>query len=319
MLIDGYGRKINYLRISLTQRCNFRCLYCMPKVPFTYQAKENLLSYEELFLFAKLCIDKGVDKIRLTGGEPLVRSDLEIFIKMLTDYKSDLDLALTTNGYLLKDKAKALKDAGLKRINVSLDTLKPQRAKLISQIDMLDVVIDGINEALKVGLKVKLNCVPLKNINDDELCDLLEFAKSKNMQIRFIEFMENEHAYGQLKGLDTEEIITILKKKFNFTPSFKEANSPASLFCLDDGYIFGIINPHKHDFCESCNRIRLSAEGFLIPCLYFDEAMSIKNAIRNNDINKALEILNNVLENKPEKNRWQSNIKSARSFSQTGG
>lgn len=322
MLIDSYGRRINYLRISLTQRCNFRCLYCMPKVPFNHVPKENLLSYEELFLFAKLCMDKGVDKIRLTGGEPLVRADLDKFIKMLIDYKNDLDLALTTNGYLLKEQAAKLKAAGLVRINVSLDTLVPSRAKLISQKDILKEVLEGIEEALRVGLKVKVNCVPLKGINEDELCDLILFAKQRNIQIRFIEFMENEHAYGQLKGLREAEILGKVKEKYEITALEKEPNSPASLFKINElDYVFGVINPHKHDFCESCNRLRLSAEGFLIPCLYFDEAMSIKKALRDKDINKALSILNTVLENKPEKNKWgeDDNKSSARSFSQTGG
>lgn len=320
MLIDSYGRRINYLRISLTQRCNFRCLYCMPKVPFNHVPKENLLSYEELFAFAKLCMDKGVDKIRLTGGEPLIRADLDKFIKMLIDYKSDLDLALTTNGYLLKEQAAKLKAAGLVRINVSLDTLKEKTAKLISQMDILSNVLDGINEALRVGLKVKVNCVPLKGINDDELLDLIAFCKDKNIQIRFIEFMENQHAYGQLKGLNQTEIIEKITQKYSIKELMKEPNSPASLYKIDEiDYVFGIINPHKHDFCESCNRLRLSAEGFLIPCLYFDEAMSIKKAVRDNDIPKALEILNTVLENKPEKNRWSEEESSSRSFSQTGG
>ncbi|SQA68948.1 molybdenum cofactor biosynthesis protein A [Campylobacter jejuni] len=133
MLIDQFGRKINYLRISVTQRCNFRCLYCMPKIPFDYQPKENLLSFEELFLFVKAAIDEGIEKIRITGGEPLLRKDLSIFIKMISDYKSDIDLAITTNGFLLKDFAKDLKNAGLKRLNISLDTLDHKKAKTLAQ------------------------------------------------------------------------------------------------------------------------------------------------------------------------------------------
>ncbi|EOK1111178.1 radical SAM protein, partial [Campylobacter jejuni] len=135
MLIDQFGRKINYLRISVTQRCNFRCLYCMPKIPFDYQPKENLLSFEELFLFVKAAIDEGIEKIRITGGEPLLRKDLSIFIKMISDYKSDIDLAITTNGFLLKDFAKDLKNAGLKRLNISLDTLDHKKAKTLAQKD----------------------------------------------------------------------------------------------------------------------------------------------------------------------------------------
>ncbi|MBW1420817.1 cyclic pyranopterin phosphate synthase MoaA, partial [Campylobacter jejuni] len=290
MLIDQFGRKINYLRISVTQRCNFRCLYCMPKIPFDYQPKENLLSFEELFLFVKAAIDEGIEKIRITGGEPLLRKDLSIFIKMISDYKSDIDLAITTNGFLLKDFAKDLKNAGLKRLNISLDTLDHKKAKTLAQKDVLDSVLSGIDEALNLDLKVKLNTVALKNLNDDELISLLEFAKSKKAQIRFIEFMENTHAYGKLQGLKRDEIIQILSQKYQIQLIKKDEKAPVSIYKADD-YEFGIIDPHSHEFCDSCNRIRLSAEGLLIPCLYFDEALSIKEAVRKGDIKAAVEIL----------------------------
>ncbi|ECL1936334.1 GTP 3',8-cyclase MoaA [Campylobacter coli] len=320
MLIDQFGRKINYLRISVTQRCNFRCLYCMPKIPFNHQPKENLLSFEELFLFVKVAIDEGIEKIRITGGEPLLRKDLSVFIKMINDYKKDLDLAITTNGFLLKDFAKDLKDAGLKRLNISLDTLESKKAKILAQKDVLDSVLAGIDEALSVGLKVKLNTVVLKGLNDDELIPLLEFAKSKNIQIRFIEFMENIHAYGKLQGLKRDEIIQILSQKYQIQLIKKAEKAPVSIYSAD-GYEFGIIDPHSHEFCDSCNRIRLSAEGLLIPCLYFDEALSIKEAVRKGDINAAANILQEVLRNKPEKNRWSvvDNETSSRAFYQTGG
>ncbi|HED0451531.1 TPA: GTP 3',8-cyclase MoaA [Campylobacter coli] len=320
MLIDQFGRKINYLRISVTQRCNFRCLYCMPKIPFNHQPKENLLSFEELFLFVKVAIDEGIEKIRITGGEPLLRKDLSVFIKMINDYKKDLDLAITTNGFLLKDFAKDLKDAGLKRLNISLDTLESKKAKILAQKDVLDSVLAGIDKALSVGLKVKLNTVVLKGLNDDELIPLLEFAKSKNIQIRFIEFMENIHAYGKLQGLKRDEIIQILSQKYQVKLIKKAEKAPVSIYSAD-GYEFGIIDPHSHEFCDSCNRIRLSAEGLLIPCLYFDEALSIKEAVRKGDINAAANILQEVLRNKPEKNRWSvvDNETSSRAFYQTGG
>ncbi|EAI6095497.1 GTP 3',8-cyclase MoaA [Campylobacter jejuni] len=320
MLIDQFGRKINYLRISVTQRCNFRCLYCMPKIPFDYQPKENLLSFEELFLFVKAAIDEGIEKIRITGGEPLLRKDLSIFIKMISDYKSDIDLAITTNGFLLKDFAKDLKNAGLKRLNISLDTLDHKKAKTLAQKDVLDSVLSGIDEALNLDLKVKLNTVALKNLNDDELISLLEFAKSKKAQIRFIEFMENTHAYGKLQGLKRDEIIQIVSQKYQIQLIKKDEKAPVSIYKADD-YEFGIIDPHSHEFCDSCNRIRLSAEGLLIPCLYFDEALSIKEAVRKGDIKAAVEILQEVLRNKPEKNKWSvvDNETSSRAFYQTGG
>ena len=326
MLIDSYGRTIDYLRISLTQRCNFRCLYCMPKTPFEWTPKENVLSFDELFLFVKVCIDEGVKKVRLTGGEPLLRDDLHRFIKMLIDYAPYLDLALTTNGFLLPEKAPLLAQAGLKRVNISLDSLKHTKAKFMAQKNVLDEVLLGINTALECGLKVKLNCVPIIGVNDDEIIDLIEFARAKGVQIRFIEFMENEHAYGQLKGLKMADILARVKEKYELEQIERDIKSPAQLFKIDD-YVFGIINPHQHDFCESCNRLRLSAEGFLIPCLYFDEAMSIRKALKNKDINKAVEILATVLKNKPEKNKWgetsegstQGSKASTRAFYQTGG
>ncbi len=323
MLIDGHGRVVDYLRVSITERCNFRCKYCMPDKPFEWVPHEKILSFEELFLFIKVAIDEGVKKIRITGGEPLVRKDTDKFIKMISDYASNIDLAMTTNGYFLKDFAKKLKDSGLKRINMSLDTLNKEKAFKLTGKNVLEKVISGFEEALNVGLKVKLNCVALKNFNDDELVSLLEFAKNHGCEIRFIEYMENIHAKNFLKSLKKDEILTILSNKFKFKESVKKLNSPATLFELEDGYKFGIIDPHKHDFCDTCNRIRLSAEGLLIPCLYFEDALSIKEAVRSGDIIKASEILREVLKNKPEKNRWENSVNqneiSSRAFYKTGG
>ena len=323
MLIDGHGRIVDYLRVSVTERCNFRCKYCMPDKPFEWVPHEKILSFEELFLFIKVAIDEGVKKIRITGGEPLVRKDTDKFIKMISDYAQNIDLAMTTNGYFLKDFARELKDSGLKRINMSLDTLNKEKAFKLTGKNVLEKVISGFEEALNVGLKVKLNCVALKNFNDDELINLLEFAKNHGCEIRFIEYMENTHAKNFLKSLKKDEILAILSNKFKFKESVKKLNSPATLFELEDGYKFGIIDPHKHDFCDTCNRIRLSAEGLLIPCLYFEDALSIKEAVRSGDIIKASEILREVLKNKPEKNRWENSVNqneiSSRAFYKTGG
>ncbi len=321
MLIDGHGRKVNYLRISVTERCNFRCLYCMPEKPFSWVPRENLLSFEELFSFVRVAIDEGIEKIRITGGEPLLREDLDRFIEMIHNHKSDIDLALTTNGYLLESSAKRLKEVGLKRINVSIDTLKPEVAERIAQKDVLDRVLAGVDRALEVGLKVKVNMVPLKGINEDEILDVMEYAKSRSMTIRYIEYMENVYAKIGLKGLNGKEILAKVKERYTIHKVGREGSSPAFYYLTDDGYKFGLIDPHKHDFCESCNRIRLTAEGFLIPCLYFDEAMSIKDAVKRGDIDGASEILREVLRNKPEKNRWNENDleESSRAFYETGG
>jgi len=317
MLVDSFNRKIDYIRVSVTSRCNFRCLYCMPNTPFEWEPHENILSYEEMFEFLKLAIDEGVNKIRITGGEPLLRRDLDVFIKMLYDYKPSLDLALTTNGYYLKEYAKKLKEAGLKRVNISLDSLKRDIASKIAQKDVLPKVLEGIDEAIKNGFVVKLNMVVMKGINDDEIVDLLEFAKKKEVIIRFIEFMENEKAYPNIKRVDSDEIIKKISKKYNFK-ELKKDNSASKYFQMDDGYIFGIIEPHNEDFCKSCNRIRLTAEGYLIPCLFFTESYNIKKALRNKDLKKAALILKEVVKNKPEKNDWIENI-SNRAFWETGG
>lgn len=322
MLIDGYGRKVSYLRVSVTERCNFRCQYCMPEKPFSWVPKENLLSFEDLFLFIKVAIDEGITKIRITGGEPLLRTDLDMFIGMINQHKSGLDLALTSNGYLLKEAAQKLKDAGLKRVNISLDSLKRSVAMQMAQKDVLPKVMAGIDEAFKVGLKVKINMVPIKGINADEVLDVLEYAKARGMSIRFIEYMENKFAKEKLEGLSALEVQEIIAQKYAFKEIGREGASPAQLFEFEDGYRFGIIDPHKHDFCEDCNRIRLTAEGMLIPCLYFDEAMSIKEAVQKGDVEGAAEVLKEVLRNKPEKNKWtqdDDNETSNRAFYETGG
>jgi len=290
----------------------------MPNTPFEWEPHENILRYEEMFEFLKLAIDEGVNKIRITGGEPLLRKDLDVFIKMLHDYKPSLDLALTTNGYYLKEYAKKLKDVGLKRVNMSLDSLKPEIAQKIAQKDMLNKVLEGFEEALKVGLKVKLNTVVMEGINDNEILDLLNFAKNKNVTIRFIEFMENERAYPGIKRVEAQEILDKIKQNYNFKELPKD-NSASRYFETDDGYIFGIIEPHNEDFCKSCNRIRLTAEGYLIPCLFFTESYNIKEALREGDVKKAAEILRDVVVNKPEKNDWQENEVSTRAFWETGG
>ncbi len=321
MLIDGHNRVVNYLRVSVTERCNFRCQYCMPDKPFSWVPRENLLSFEELFLFIKAAMDEGINKVRITGGEPLLREGLDKFVAMIYNHNPDVDLALTTNGYLLKQTAQRLKDAGLKRLNISLDSLKPEVAQQIAQKDVLKDVLAGIEEALRVGLKVKINMVPLKGINDSEIVDILDFCKARGIEVRFIEYMENALASDKIKGLLGKEILEKVKEKYVIKKVGREGSSPSFSYLLEDGYKFGLIDPHKHDFCETCNRIRLTAEGYLIPCLYFDEAMSIKDAIQAGDVPAAVEVLKTVLRDKPKENRWDDseNETSSRAFYETGG
>ena len=322
MLIDGHGRRVNYLRVSVTERCNFRCQYCMPEKPFSWVPQENLLSFEELFKFIRIAIDEGVEKIRLTGGEPLLRHDLDRFVKMIHDYRPDIDLALTTNGYLLTETAEPLRMAGLKRLNISLDSLKPAVAAQIAQKNVLGKVLEGIEKALEVGLKVKINMVPLKGINDGEILDILEYCRERGIRVRFIEYMENAHANDEIRGMHGREILERIKERYTIRRLGREGASPSYNYEIEEnGYVFGLIDPHKHDFCESCNRIRLTAEGHLIPCLYFDEAQSIAQAVREGDVDAAAEILAEVLRNKPKENRWSEteNEGSSRAFYETGG
>ncbi|MDD2790260.1 MAG: GTP 3',8-cyclase MoaA [Sulfurimonas sp.] len=321
MLIDSYARVVDYLRVSVTERCNFRCQYCMPEKPFSWVPKENLLSFEELFEFMKVAIDEGIKKIRITGGEPLLREDLDKFIKMIYDYEPTIDLAMTTNAFLLKGTAQRLKDAGLKRINVSIDTLKPEVAQAIAGKDVLKNVLEGVEEAVKVGLKVKANMVPMKNMNADEIVDVLEYCKVRGISVRFIEYMENSYAKKEIQGLKSPELLAILREHYSFEDEGFDGSSPSHYYKMEDGYRFGIIEPYADDFCKKCNRIRLTAEGQLIPCLYFDEAMSIAESIKRGDIKGAALVLKEVVRTKPEKNRWggEDNEISKRAFYETGG
>ena len=325
MLIDGHGRAVDYLRVSVTERCNFRCQYCMPEKPFSWVPRENLLSFEELFLFMKVAMDEGVTKIRITGGEPLLREGLDKFIKMIHDYKPDIDLALTTNAYLLPQTAQKLKDAGLKRLNISLDSLKPEVAHQIAQKDVLAQVLKGIDKALEVGLGVKINMVPLKGINDGEILDIINYCRDRKIKVRFIEYMENSHASKEIEGMHGREILEKVKEGHTIKALGREGASPSFNYLFDGEYEFGLIDPHKHDFCENCNRIRLTAEGNLIPCLYFDEAMSIAKAVKAGDIEGASQVLAQVLKDKPKENRWSEDNPneekdvSARAFYETGG
>jgi len=293
----------------------------MPEKPFSWVPKENLLNFEELFEFIKVAIDEGVKKIRITGGEPLLREDLELFVKMIHEYKNDIDLAMTTNAFLLKGSAQKLYDAGLRRINVSIDSLKPEIAEKIAKKDVLSHVLAGIEEALAVGFKVKVNMVPMKGMNDNEILDVLEYCKARGMAVRFIEYMENVHAEVDIKGMQSPELLNIIGSRYGYQDEGFDCHSQSHYYKLEDGYEFGIIEPHKDDFCTKCNRIRLTAEGNLIPCLYFDEAMSIRDAVRRGDIKEAALVLKEVIRTKPEKNRWSDpdGELSKRAFYETGG
>ncbi|WP_301006120.1 MULTISPECIES: GTP 3',8-cyclase MoaA [Helicobacter] len=332
MLVDGFGRTIDYMRISVTERCNFRCAYCMPNTPMNLGDENEDVPLESVLNFIKVAIIQGVKKIRITGGEPLLRSKIVPFIAQICDFAPQIDIALTTNAFLLAPLAKPLKDAGLKRINISLDSLQKDRILCISKRDGLEKILNGIEVAHQVGLKIKLNMVPLKGINTDEILFILEYGMKRGIMVRFIEYMENSHAKEGIMGLKLAEILANIQTKYPTRLFEKEVIGPATLFKipqqeikanlgveLNRDYIFGIIAPHNDDFCKTCNRVRLSSEGKLIPCLYHNNAIDIKEAMLRGDTEEILSRLKLCIENKPEKNDWDTNAISQRAFYQTGG
>ncbi|MCQ2849616.1 GTP 3',8-cyclase MoaA [Helicobacter pylori] len=321
MLVDSFNRVIDYIRVSVTKQCNFRCQYCMPITPLNFFDDEELLPLDNVLEFLKIAIDEGVKKIRITGGEPLLRKGLDEFIAKLHAYNKEVALVLSTNGFLLKKMAKDLKNAGLSRVNVSLDSLKSDRVLKISQKDALKNTLEGIEESLKVGLKLKLNTVVMKGVNDDEILELLEYAKNRSIQIRYIEFMENTHAKDLVKGLKEEEILDLIAQKYKIMETEKPKQGSSKIYTLENGYQFGIIAPHSDDFCQSCNRIRLASDGKICPCLYYQDAIDAKEAIINKDTKMIKRLLKQSIINKPEKNMWNDkNSKTpTRAFYYTGG
>lgn len=293
----------------------------MPAAPLDFFDDEELLPLDNVLEFLKIAIDEGVKKIRITGGEPLLRKGLDEFIAKLHAYNKEVALVLSTNGFLLKKMAKDLKNAGLSQVNVSLDSLKSDRVLKISQKDALKNTLEGIEESLKVGLKLKLNTVVIKSVNDDEILELLEYAKNRHIQIRYIEFMENTHAKSLVKGLKEEEILDLIAQKYKIIETEKPKQGSSKIYTLENGYQFGIIAPHSDDFCQSCNRIRLASDGKICPCLYYQDAIDAKEAIINKDTKNIKKLLKQSIINKPEKNMWndKNSATPTRAFYYTGG
>ncbi len=293
----------------------------MPATPLDFFGDEELLPLDNVLEFLKIAIDEGVKKIRITGGEPLLRKGLDEFIAKLHAYNKEVALVLSTNGFLLKKMAKDLKKAGLVQVNVSLDSLKSDRVLKISQKDALKNTLEGIEESLKVGLKLKLNTVVMKSVNDDEILDLLEYAKNRHIQIRYIEFMENTHAKSFVKGLEEREILDLIAQKYKIIETEKPKQGSSKIYTLENGYQFGIIAPHSDDFCQSCNRIRLASDGKICPCLYYQDAIDAKEAIMNKDTKNIKRLLKQSVINKPEKNMWndKNSETPTRAFYYTGG
>ncbi len=314
---DQFSRTISYLRLSLTDRCNLRCMYCIPtdKADIdTYIKTENkllmseLLSYEELLRIVRVAVGLGMTKLRLTGGEPLVRRGVMGFIDQLSALEGLKEIRLTTNGVLLAEKAEPLYEKGIRHLNVSLDTLQRKKFHKITGKDLFEKVWQGIHYAKKLGFKIKLNVVAMKGVNDDEFVEFGKFALTHPVQVRFIEFMPVGEKNGWREGqfvtateiqdtLSTIGMLTSLERK--------GAQGPARMFSFKNsegqkGRV-GFISPISHHFCEQCNRLRLTSEGKLRSCLLHDRETNIKEILRNNCTDTELEdAIREAIMNKPQ-------------------
>jgi cyclic pyranopterin phosphate synthase len=309
-LIDAFQRRISYVRLSVTDRCDLRCTYCMPE-RMKFLPKNEVLSLEELHRLALSFIARGVTKIRLTGGEPLVRRDMVDLVKALgRELGSGLDeLTLTTNGTQLAQHADDLASAGVKRVNISLDTLNPGRFAELTRRDALAKVLDGITAAQEAGLKVKLNTVALKGMNEDELPELIEWAHSRNADVTLIEVMP----LGEIDGdridhyLPLDAVRERLEKRWTLAPSPHRTGGPARYFDIaETGGRLGLITPLTGNFCEGCNRLRVTTTGQLYPCLGGGERVDLRAALRQEqDSDEALDAaLDHALAIKPERHHF---------------
>tara|TARA_B100000686_G_scaffold352450_1_gene454481 strand:- start:1249 stop:2259 length:1011 start_codon:yes stop_codon:yes gene_type:complete len=284
-LTDGMGRRIVNLRISVTDRCNFRCTYCMPADNVEFMHRDNLLTFEELARLAGVISGLGINRLRLTGGEPLLRKDLPNLIRMLNSVEGIDDIAMTTNAFFLKDQAKNLKDAGLQRLNISLDALDPEKFKHVNRRDCLDEVLEGISAASKVGFRsIKINAVAVRNFSESEIMKLIDYGRSDGFEIRFIEFMplDADQTWERDKVLFGHEILEIIRNKYKLVPVDNSLEiGPASEYTFADGKgKVGIITAVSNPFCDHCNRIRLTADGKLRTCLFSTNEHNLKELIR---------------------------------------
>ena len=300
-LIDGMGRTIVNLRISVTDRCNFRCTYCMPADNVEFMDRSNLLSFEEIQRVAQIVSRMGINRLRLTGGEPLMRKNLSVLIKMLNEVDGIDDIAMTTNAYFLKDQAQSLKDAGLKRLNVSLDALDPDKFRDVNRRDCLQSVLDGLDTARKVGFKsIKINAVAVRNFSETEIMGLIEMGRSEGFEIRFIEFMplDSDKVWERDKVLFGHEIIDLIKENYELVPIDNSLEiGPASEYNFADGKgKVGIITAVSNPFCDHCNRIRMTADGKLRTCLFSTNETDLKELIRSGSTDEhIIEALNQAV------------------------
>ena len=286
-VVDTYGRPLKSLRLSVTDRCNLRCRYCMPESEYVWLPREDILSFEEMATLVGYFADLGIDKVRLTGGEPLLRSDLARLVRLLLQDRRITEVALTTNGVLLADYAQELYDAGLNRITVSLDTLRPERFRRLTGRDEFARVLEGIESVGKAGFtNLKLDTVAIRGFNEDELTPLIEFAKHYQAEVRFIEYMDVGGAteWSMDKVLSQDMILDTLARRYGRVTALPERGSaPAQRFHLPDGTIFGIISSTTTPFCAQCDRSRITADGLWYLCLYAGSGVDLRKPLRMNE------------------------------------
>lgn len=324
-LRDRYGRVVTYLRVSITDRCNLRCFYCLPKDCGRSRSAEQL-SFEELAAVVRAGVGLGINKIRVTGGEPLVRPGVVDFVRMLHDSPGISDLALSTNGTLLADYASALKAAGLMRINVSLDSLRPAVFRAISGRNDLDRVRAGIAAARDAGLQpIKLNVVVMRGVNDDELPAILDFAAAQGAHARFIEYMPlGVGQHWDSSYVSRDEILERIRPYLKDEPARRQPGDTATYYALQSGGDAGIISPVSCRFCDLCNRLRLTADGKLRPCLTSEGEVDLHHALRPEISPEALaECFQTAVAGRPEMGRYDTAPNAAarapRAMAEIGG
>ncbi len=285
MIVDSLSRPLRSLRVSVTDRCNLRCRYCMPEQDYVWLPRRSILTFEEIARLVGIFTSLGVDKVRLTGGEPLLRHDLPALTAMLAKNPAIRDLALTTNGLLLAKHANALKQAGLGRVTVSLDTLRPDRMRELARSDRHADMLAGIAAAGAVGFPLKLNSVVMRGVNDDELVDLIEFARVHGAEVRFIEYMDVGGAtqWSAEQVVSQREILEVLTARYGaITPvTTADLSAPAERFRLPNGTTFGIVASTTAPFCRTCDRSRLTAAGTWFLCLYAERGTDLREPLRN--------------------------------------
>ncbi len=321
---DKFGREIDYLRVSVTDKCNLRCIYCMGEKDNNFLKNDERLTDDEIYRIVKESSKLGIKKIRITGGEPLVRPDLIKIVSKINSIPSIEEIYLTTNGILLADMIDELAANGLKGVNISLDSLNEERFNKITRLGKLNKVLEAINKSIDLGIKVKLNTVIVNDINKDEIIDFVNLTKEKNIDVRFIELMPIGVAINY-KGATNEDVLKVISESY---PDYKEvvrskSGGPASYIKLKDakGKI-GFISAISNCFCEDCNRIRLTAEGFLKQCLHFDYGIDLKSKLRSGISDEELRklIYDNIYD-KPEKHLFleKSDHKDLKFMNQIGG